>query len=111
MAGRDRIAAVKRARERQARVEAVAVRVAKVQRRIDQATARRQRAIDAADARLVELGDEHAREVNALADTCGSINYTAEVLGLGERDVRRAIKRAKENPPKPIDHRGGAESD
>ena len=93
MAGRDRIAAVKRARERQARVEAAAVRVAKVQRRVDQAVVRRQRTIEAADARLSEIEHEYCQEVDALVDTCGSVNYAAEVLGVGEREVRRAMRR------------------
>jgi hypothetical protein len=107
MAGRERIAAVKRARERQARVEAAAVRVAKVQRRVDQAAIRRQRAIDAADARLGQLEDEYSREVHALVDTCGSLGYAAEVLGLGERAVRRALRRAKDRPPEQAASRGG----
>jgi hypothetical protein len=110
MAGRDRVAAVKRARERQARVEAVAVRVAKAQRRVDQASARRQRALEVADARVAEVRDEYSREVHALVDTCGSIGYAADVLGLSERDVRTMIRRAKKHAPKD-DDRGGADSD
>jgi hypothetical protein len=109
MAGRDRVAAVKRARERQARVEAAAVQVAKAQRRVDQAGARRQRALDAADARLAEVRDEYSREVHALVDTCGSIGYAADVLDLSERDVRIMIRRAKQNVPKD-DTQGGADS-
>jgi len=97
MAGRDRIAAVKRARERQARVEAAVVRVTGAQRRVEQSAGRRQRAIDAADAKLSDLEDQYAREVEALVDTCGSVPYAAEVLGVDEREVRRTLKRARDH--------------
>ncbi len=107
MAGRERIAAVKRARERQARVEAAAVRVAKVERRVDQAALHRQRTIEAADARLGEIEDEYYREVDALVGTCGSVSYAAEVLGVGEREVRRAMRRAS----KQADSSGGHNDD
>ena len=111
MAGRERIAAVKRARERQARVEAAVVRVAKVQRRADQAAIRRQRTIDAADARLGEIEHEYCQEVDALVGTCGSVSYAAEVLGLGERDVRRSMRRAKGHVDKQADASGGRHDD
>ncbi len=111
MAGRDRIAAVKRARERQARVEAAAVRVAKSQRRVDQAALRRKRAIDAANARLGEIEDEYCCEVRALVETCGSVAYAAEILELGERDVRRAMRRAKDHKAKEADDRGERHGD
>lgn len=110
MAGRDRIAAVKRARERQARVEAATIRVARMQRRVEQSAARRQRAIDAADARLAEVKDAYSREVEALVDTCGSVGYAADVLGLSERDVRSAIRRARRNAPN-VHAQGGAHGD
>ncbi len=111
MAGRDRIAVVKRARDKQARVEATVVRVAKVQRRVDQAAIRRQRTIDAADARLGEIEHEYCQEVDALVGTCGSVSYAAEVLGLGERGVRRAMRRANDHVGKQADTAGGRHDD
>ena len=97
MAGRDRIAAVRRARERQARIEVATTRVAQAQRRVEQADSRRQRALDSANARLADTELALAREIEALVTSCGSAGYAAEILGLDERQVRKITRRVQRN--------------
>jgi hypothetical protein len=97
MAGRDRIAAVKRARERQTRIEAATVRVAKAQGALSRAEARRDRAVEAAQAGVVRAGLEVAREVDALVDRCGSIGYAADILEVSERQVRKMLADLRRN--------------
>ncbi len=95
MAGRDRIASVRRARERQARIEVVTTRVARAQRRVEQAEIRRQRTLDAANEKLADTELDLAREVDSLVTSCGSTEYAAEILGLDERQVRKLTTRAQ----------------
>ena len=97
MASRDRIAAVRRARERQARIEAATTRVAQAQRRVEQAESRRQRTLDSATARLADTELDLAREIEALVTSCGSTGYAAEILGLDERQIRKMTTRAQRN--------------
>jgi hypothetical protein len=97
MASRDRIAAVKRARERQARIETATTRVSRAQRRVEQSRARRQRALEAADSKVSDAELELAREVNALVTCCGSTEYAAEILELDQRAVRKMTAQAQRN--------------
>ena len=97
MAGRDRIAAVRRARERQARIEAATTRVAQAQRRVEQAESRRQKTLDSANARLADTELGLAREIEALVTSCGSTGFAAEILGLDERQIRKITTRARRN--------------
>ncbi len=97
MASRDRIAAVRRARERQARIEAATTRVAQAQRRVEQAETRRQRTLDSANARLADTELDLACEIEALVTSCGSTGYAAEILGLDERQIRKMTTRAQRN--------------
>ena len=94
MSGRDRVAAVKRAREMQVRIEAATVRVAHSQRRAERARDQRRRSLDVADAKVADRDREVDAAVGLLADACGSTRYAAEVLGLPERQVRRMVKNA-----------------
>ncbi len=96
MAGRDRVAAVRRARERQARIEAAALRIANSQRKLQRARGLRQRALEQAEARVAAREHDVEVEVNLLVEACGSPGYAAEVLELPERQVRQMAKRAKE---------------
>jgi hypothetical protein len=95
MASRERIAALRRARERQTRIETATTRVSRTQVRVEQAKSRRQRALESADSRVAEAELELAREVKALVTSCGSIEYAAEILELNERDVRKMTTRAQ----------------
>lgn len=95
MSGRDRVAAVKRARERQARIEEALARVTKAQRRAEQAWAQRQRSLEAAEAKVASAEDRVACDIAALATICGSTAYVAEVLGFSERQVSRLISRGR----------------
>jgi hypothetical protein len=97
MASRDRIAALKRARERQSRIETATTRVSRSQRRVEQSRAHRQRALEAADLKVSEAELELARQVNALVTCCGSTEYAAEILELKERDIRKMTVRAQRN--------------
>ena len=91
MASRDRIAAVKRARERQNRIEAATVRVAKAQDAVSRAEARRNRAVESAEAAIDRANLNVAREVDALVDGCGSVCYAADILQISERRVRKML--------------------
>lgn len=96
MTSRDRIAALRRARERQTRIETATTRVSRTRGRVEQARSRRQRALESADAKVAETELELAREVKALVTCCGSTEYAAEILELNERDVRKMTARAQQ---------------
>ncbi len=95
MASRERIAALRRARERQTRIETATTRVSRTRGRLAQAKSRRQRALESADAKVAETELELAREVKALVACCGSTEYAAEILELNERDIRKMTARAR----------------
>jgi len=97
MSGRDRIAAVKRAREKQARIEAATVRVAQSQQRAARARDQRRRSVEVADAKVADREREVDTEVGLLVDVCGSTRYAADVLGLPERQVRQMVKRTSQD--------------
>lgn len=94
VAGRDRVAGVRRARERQSRIEAATVGVARAQARLERQQAARERARAEADSRVAGAEDALTREIGVLVDACGSTAYAAEILGMEERDVRKAVTRA-----------------
>jgi hypothetical protein len=89
MAGRDRLNAVKRARERQALIEAATLRVARAQARAEQARSAKERTVATADEKIAGADDALAVEIRALVAACGSTSYAAEILCLEERRVRR----------------------
>lgn len=97
MSGRDRIAAVKRAREKQARIEAATVRVAHAQQRAERAKDQRRRSVEMADAKVADREREVGTEVGLLVDVCGSTRYAADVLGLSEQQVRKMVKRTSQD--------------
>lgn len=95
MSSRERVAALRRARERQSRIEAATTRVARAQQRVERAKTRRQRALESSDSRVAEAEIELAREVEALVTCCGSRGYAAEILELNEREIRKTVSRAQ----------------
>jgi hypothetical protein len=97
MSGRNRIAAVKRAREKQARIEAATVRVAQSQQGAERARDQRRRSVEMADAKVADREREVDTEVGLLVDVCGSTRYAADVLGLPERQVRQMVKRQSQD--------------
>jgi hypothetical protein len=95
LAGRDRLTAVKRARERQALIEAATLRVTRAQARAERARVAKERAVAAADERIAGAEAAVAAELQALVAACGSIGYVAEILQLDHRVIRRmASKRS-----------------
>lgn len=94
MSGRDRVAAIRRAREMQARIETAAMRIANSQRKLDRARDQRQRALEQAEAKVAAREHDIDVEVRLLVEACGSPRYAAEVLGYSERQVRQMVKRA-----------------
>ena len=97
MAGRERVAAVRRAREMQARIESVAMRIASSQRKLQRARDHRQRALEQAEAKVAAREHDVEVEVGLLVEACGSPRYAAEVLGYPERQVRQMVKRASQS--------------
>jgi hypothetical protein len=91
MAGRDRVAALKRARERQRRIEEQVARAVRAYGAAERARAARERVIERADRRVSDATELAARETARLAATCGSAEAAAEILELDVRDVRRAV--------------------
>jgi hypothetical protein len=104
MAGRDRVAAVRRAREMQTRIETAAVRIANSQRKLQRARDQRQRALDQADTKVAAREHDVDVEVQLLVEACGSPRYAAEVLGLPERQVKQMTKRAHQSQEHAIRH-------
>lgn len=94
MAGRDRIAALKRARERQRRVEEQVTRTVRALTSADRARVNRERVIERADQRLADATSIAMHETAQLVSVCGSIDAVAQILDLDVREVRRAISTA-----------------
>lgn len=94
MAGRDRIAALKRARERQRRVEEQVTRTVRAYTSADRARTNRERVIERADQRLVDASSLAMHETARLVTVCGSIDAVAQILDLDVREVRRAVSAA-----------------
>jgi hypothetical protein len=99
MAGRDRLTAIKRARERQARIEAATLRVTHAQARLERAKTAKDRAVSTADQKIATAQADLATEVAALVAACRSTSYAAEILELDERLVRRLASK-----PAPASH-------
>ena len=98
MAGRDRVAALKRARERQRRIEEQTSRTVRAFRAADRARAARERAVERADQHLHDAIAAATAETARLADICGSVEAAAEILGIEAREVRRAAGTVEKRP-------------
>ena len=91
MAGRDRIAALQRARQRQRKIEEQTSRAVRAYAATARAQAARHRAIERADLRVAEATEAATRETARLVAACGSVEAAAEILNLEPREVRRAV--------------------
>jgi hypothetical protein len=91
MAGRDRVAALQRARQRQRRVEEQTARTTKAYAAVDRAKTGRERALERLDRKVAEAADAAHREAAQLVEVCGSSAAAAEILGVDIRELRRAV--------------------
>lgn len=95
MPGRDRVAALRRARERQHLIEQAATRAVKAQTAVKRAQQARQAALQKADARVREAQQTWAEEIAGLAAVAGSPVIAADILGISQREAQRASSEAR----------------
>lgn len=98
MAGRERIAALKRARERQRRIEEQVIRTVRSYAAAERARAARAHAIERADQRVAVATGRVIRETALLVEVCGSAEAAAEILDVDIRQVRRAASAVADTP-------------
>lgn len=96
MGASERIAALRRARQRQARIEAATARTLKAHATLDRAVQAKAAAIQRYDERVANAEAASFAETAELAQVCGSAEAAAEILGWSVRDVRRVVKTEKE---------------
>lgn len=92
MGASERVAALRRARERQTRIEAATTRTLKAQASLDRAVEARTIAIERYDERVAEAEAARAAEIADLVRTCRSSEAAAEILGWSVQEVRRVVK-------------------
>lgn len=96
MGGSERVAALRRARERQARIESATTRTIKAQTSLDRAVAARASAIERYDERVADAEAAWTAEIADLARTCRSAEAAAEILGWSVHELRRVLKAERE---------------
>src|SRR4051812_15693048 len=87
-----RVAALRRARQRQARIESATARATRAQAALDRAIKARELAAEHHDERVREAEATSATEVVQLTRVCGSAEAAAEILGRTVRDIRKVLK-------------------
>jgi hypothetical protein len=87
-----RVAALRRARQRQVRIESATARATRAQTALERAIKVRQLAAERHDERVRAAEAASAVEVVELARVCGSTEAAAEILGRPVQDVRRVLK-------------------
>lgn len=92
MGGSERVAALKRARQRQARIEAATGRAVRARTALERANRSRELAIERHDEKVANAEATSVREAAELSKVCGSAEAAAEILGLSLRDMRRLLK-------------------
>jgi len=92
MGASERAAALRRARERQAKIEAATAVVVAAQSNVGRAIEAKNQAIERHDERIVAAEEHVQSETSRLAKVCGSAEAAAEILGVSQREVRRMIK-------------------
>jgi excisionase family DNA binding protein len=92
MTASDRLAALRRARQRQARIEAATTRAIKAHGGLERAITARQIAAERHDERVARAEALSESETADLARACGSAEAAAEILGWTVREVRRVLK-------------------
>jgi hypothetical protein len=96
MGASERVAALRRARERQARIEAATGRTIRAQTSLARAVEAKALAIERYDERIATAEESSATETAELAKVCGSAEAAAEILGCSVRDLQRVLKAEKE---------------
>jgi hypothetical protein len=94
-----RVAALRRARQRQARIEAATARAMRAQAALNRAIQARSLAAERHDIRVRDAEQRSAAEAAELARVCGSADAAAEILGWNVRDVRKVLRAEHEQPP------------
>lgn len=91
-----RVAALRRARQRQARIEAATANAIRAQIALDRAIKARSLAAERHDERVRRAEQASIAEVVELVTVCGTAEAVAEILGWNARDVRKVIKSERE---------------
>jgi hypothetical protein len=92
MSGSERVAALRRARQRQARIEAATARAIRAHAAVERAIKARAAAAEQHDERVARAEASASADTAELARVCGSAEAAAEILGLTTREVRRVVK-------------------
>ena len=92
MSGSERVAALRRARQRQARIEAATARAIRAHAAVERAIKARAAAAEEHDERVVRAEAGASADTAELARVCGSADAAAEILGWSTREVRRVVK-------------------
>ncbi|GAA0597538.1 hypothetical protein HPO96_35040 [Kribbella sandramycini] len=92
----ERPAALRRARERQARIETATGRTVKAFADVARARSAKAAAVERCDARISAAEAAAESETAEFVKVCGSAEAVAEILGMSAREVRRAIKAVRE---------------
>lgn len=100
-----RVAALQRARQRQARIEAATARTIRARGVLERALQARALAAERHDERVAKAEEASAAEIAELAQVCGTADAAAEILGWAVRDVRRVIKAEVERQAQVQDER------
>lgn len=114
MGASERVAALRRARGRQARIEAATARTFNAQATLDRAVEAKALAIARYDERVANAEAMWAAEISELARACRSADAAAEILGCSVRELRRMVKedrerRARSEGSAEIHHAGGSD--
>lgn len=111
MGASERVAALRRARERQVRIEAATTRTIKAQTALDRAVEAKALAIERYDERVADAEATCAAEIAELARVCRSAEAAAEILGLPVRELRRIVKVERERRTPSHAAAGGPDDD
>ena len=87
-----RVAALRRARQRQVRIEAATAHAMNAQAGLTRAIDARQAAAERHDERVRDAEEKQAAAAAELARICGSAEAASEILGWSVRDVRKVVK-------------------
>ncbi|GAA1580356.1 hypothetical protein GCM10009789_37740 [Kribbella sancticallisti] len=111
MGASERVAVLRRARERQARIEAATTRTIKAQASLDRAVHAKALAIERYDERIADAETTWAAETAEPARTCRSAEAAAEILGWSVRELRRVMKAERERRTSDQTLAGGSDGD
>lgn len=96
MGASERVAALRRARHRQRRIEAATADAVNAQTSVTRAIQAKETAMRRCDEHVAAAESRSESAVAELAKICGSSEATAEILGWSIREVRRALKSVRE---------------